>query len=115
MPVYIKTRIFIPLINCDKCYCKEENCVKRHPVICRYFSLNGSCKYNESCAYAHRESEAQTEIKTVKERLAKSELKVEELEKKLLDMNNILQGLLTNKDTVAVTETKFDGIEEKDV
>ena len=31
-------------------------CTKRHPKVCKYFAQQGMCKFNEDCAFAHKES-----------------------------------------------------------
>ena len=33
--------------------CKEENCIKRHPKICRSYNSYGWCRNKELCAYQH--------------------------------------------------------------
>ena len=54
--------------------CKDSSCTFRHRNACRYFKINGSCKFPE-CAYSHKESESksrisqlETEIKDLKDK-----------------------------------------------
>ena len=55
---------------CSKESCKG-GCNLRHPPRCRYFVLNGVCKFSSSCAYRHDDSP--------------EKLKIEQLEKDLKD------------------------------
>ena len=41
----------------DKCKnistCKSKVCIKRHPKICKRFSVEKFCKFGPGCAYLH--------------------------------------------------------------
>ena len=47
---------------CGSEYCVIENCELRHPLKCRFFILNASCKFLENCAYTHEESEEKSNV-----------------------------------------------------
>ena len=40
--------------TCDNFPCTTTTCSKRHPKICRFFSIYGRCKFNDSCSYLHK-------------------------------------------------------------
>ena len=62
--------------------CNDKLCELRHPKRCKFFDMNSKCKF-ESCAYAH--------IKDDKE------IKIESLEKSVINLNWTLQILTTLK------------------
>ena len=33
--------------------CSSNSCIERHPSFCRYFKLNGICKFGQGCAYVY--------------------------------------------------------------
>ena len=43
-----------PIEVCKLPNCDVAKCLKRHPQSCRYFR-SGSCRFKESCKYAHKE------------------------------------------------------------
>ena len=42
--------------TCKAEICKDHICTKRHPKVGKFFTLQGKCKFNEDCAFAHKES-----------------------------------------------------------
>ena len=70
---------------CDNTSCEIRNCLFRHPKTCRYFRDLGRCKFNESCAFKHIESET-----TSSKRFEILEKKVEE-DKKIIDQLTLTQ------------------------
>ena len=42
---------------CPNQNCSKKKCSDRHPRICKYCSLNGSCKFGSKCAFEHRKGE----------------------------------------------------------
>ena len=65
---------------CGSDKCDDEDCFLRHPMACRFFSLNGICKFGSGCAYLHKESEEKTKIRRLEEQLDATVEKVKELE-----------------------------------
>ena len=48
---------------CDDIYdCKKDNCIKRHPQICRHYEKNEKCRFKEGCAYIHEKKGAKQGI-----------------------------------------------------
>ena len=69
-------------ICCDKT-CQIQDCVKKHPVDCRYFWVFNACKNENSCKFRHKKADVQSDI---------YEKKIEMLEKEvksLKDLNRI--------------------------
>ena len=55
--------------TCVNLPCLQENCIKRHPPICRFYSRFGRCKFKLSCSYLHLSSnfpELEKEISILK-------------------------------------------------
>ena len=75
---------------CGSDHCRIEICELRHPLKCRFFSLNGECKFEEHCAYLHQESEAKIRVNHLERKLAVTEAKVEELERALEEIKTKL-------------------------
>ena len=40
--------------TCQTSDCNSKNCNKRHPKICKFFSLNQVCKFGDACCYKHK-------------------------------------------------------------
>ena len=55
--------------------CSSESCLLRHPRLCRFFSLTGTCKFGSDCAYRH--------TNLIQEEIAAIKLKIDELSKKI--------------------------------
>ena len=41
------------LENCKTKDCKKDQCLKRHPIKCKYFFLRRSCKFKIDCKFSH--------------------------------------------------------------
>ena len=39
--------------KCESSECTGNNCERRHPKPCKYFSIYKRCKFGEYCAYEH--------------------------------------------------------------
>ena len=73
--------------------CKNENCDinqcrKRHPLLCRYFSVYKRCKFGQYCVFSHENpiDPIFEEIKALKE-------KIDTLEKQNKEMKDVLRSL----------------------
>ena len=53
--------IHVDKICLEENYCKTEECIKRHPKLCRMFSKEESCPYGNGCAYKHKQQTKQNE------------------------------------------------------
>ena len=48
-------------ICCDKT-CQIQDCLKKHPVDCRYFWVFNACKNENSCKFRHKKTDVQSNI-----------------------------------------------------
>ena len=77
---------------CNKVNC-DRTCQNRHPHVCRYFSLWGRCKFNDSCAYLHQLASdpvlltLQEEIQSLKRKVEEMNIQVNALQKKDLSLD----------------------------
>ena len=60
--------------------CQDKSCNLRHPRTCRYFILNGTCKFGEMCAYTHKETKQDILIMSLQKELKATKDKVDSLE-----------------------------------
>ena len=65
---------------CGSVVCAVEDCGLRHPLACRFHILNGLCKFGNSCAYLHKDSEEKLKIGHLEIKLNATEDRVKELE-----------------------------------
>ena len=38
---------------CSDSACTGDNCLRRHPKMCRFYAFLGSCKFSDRCSYSH--------------------------------------------------------------
>ena len=43
-----------PTLVCDDQNCNIQECSKRHPQVCRFFTHLKYCKYGDSCKFLHK-------------------------------------------------------------
>ena len=80
--------------------CKSKTCKKRHPKVCKRYSLEKYCKFGTDCAYLHMidtSLQVHNQLKTFELKESSNELKIKELEDKVeILKSQILQlGILT--------------------
>ena len=84
---------------CQNRECDYKKCNKRHPRPCRFYRMNGFCKFGTSCRYSHRlprEVEEQNdkiesiekENAELKKQVDDQNAKIKELEGKLLEIES---------------------------
>ena len=55
---------------CLETHCENrQDCLKRHPKSCRFFSIYQRCKFAEYCAFKHIENTQTKEMEDLKHRL----------------------------------------------
>ena len=64
---------------CQNGNCSLEVCQKRHPNVCKFFSIFGSCKFGEDCAYTHIKSKRENSIEKLIKEIEHLKRKVDEL------------------------------------
>ena len=102
---------------CTEEHCDKRICVKRHPNMCKYFSLNHFCKFGEMCCYKHitfknssetfnleiKIGELETCIKNMSAQISNLEKNIEALQKMSapkVDFNCDECGYLASSETV---------------
>ena len=61
-------------ICCDKT-CQIQDCLKKHPVDCRYFWAFNACKNENSCKFRHKKTDVQNNIYDQKIQMLENEIK----------------------------------------
>ena len=61
-------------ICCDKT-CQIQDCLKKHPVDCRYFWAFNACKNENSCKFRHKKTDVQSNIYDKKIEMLENEVK----------------------------------------
>ena len=73
------------LDTCTSFPCVKEDCHKRHPKLCRYFTVSGFCKFNQNCSYLH--------ITSIKDQTSQLETEVVNLKLEILSLYNHVSEL----------------------
>ena len=76
---------------CQITHCSSKTCRKRHPKLCKFFSLNHFCKFGDLCCYKHLIAESQS----TPHLLTVLQTKVDEMEKMIKSLQS---EILTLKD-----------------
>ena len=91
--------------TCDSSLCIMTTCHKRHPKVCRYYSISGSCKFQETCSYLHKheqneKKELVKEIENLKEDINVLTIKVDKLKEALTSLSKVyIQACMFFKST----------------
>ena len=48
--------------SCSKINCTSVLCISRHPKLCKYFFLSGTCKFGKDCAFDQKKSKTILQI-----------------------------------------------------
>ena len=87
----------------ETCYtfpCKEDNCVKRHPRLCKFLMYFGTCKFKDACSFLHKPSHQE-------------DLLIQEVEKLKVEIEQLRNGLIqTILNKLKTLENKVDDKEE---
>ena len=107
--------------TCENYPCPTKTCNKRHPKICRYFSLTGACKFNKNCSFLHRHREntkiddLEKDVKKLKEEIEALTTEVSLLKKNIHTLSKSSQSIesdpstslkTTSNSTISVTALK---------
>ena len=69
--------------ECNALYaCKSKVCNKRHPKVCKRFSLERFCKFGEECAYRHPTDKSDE----VQKLSAKHEIEIRKLKEEVKEL-----------------------------
>ena len=61
---------------CGNSKCDKLSCELRHPLLCRFYMINGVCKFGSDCAYLHKEREEKVRIEQLECKVAATESKI---------------------------------------
>ena len=78
--------------------CKSKVCNKRHPRVCKRFSLEKFCKFGSDCAYLHLVDtgvQVQKHLSTVDQKESHNELKIQILEEEVKTLKAQIGQLAT--------------------
>ena len=81
--------------TCTNFPCMKEDCNKRHPKLCRYFTVSGFCKFNEQCSYLHMTSNIELKSQLEKE-VAKLKQEIKSLYDHVSELRSIVNRLSTS-------------------
>ena len=77
--------------------CEVQECLKRHPKICKYYEQYQRCKFGEFCAYSHRSinENVQTSelISDLSSRIGVLERKIEDKDREINDLNEKVKAI----------------------
>ena len=88
---------------CNEEHCDKRTCERRHPNLCKYFSLNHFCKFGEMCSYKHVTSKNSSDT-------AHLEIKIGELETCIKNMSaqiNNLEKIIEDLQKISAPKVDF--------
>ena len=81
---------------CQTQSCTLSSCIKRHPKVCKYFSVQKGCKFGELCSYKHIPNSNQNEVVELKEKMVTLERSLQLMTAKISELTeevtNIKRG-----------------------
>ena len=77
---------------CPLTQCSSKTCRKRHPKLCKFFSLRGFCKFGDLCCYKHLNAESQKTPHLISEMTA-LQTKVDEMEQLIKTLQSEIVAL----------------------
>ena len=84
---------------CSIKYCTNKSCTKRHPTVCKFFSIQKTCKFGDHCAYKHDAISNKSEIDELHVKVIHLEASNELM---LAKLNDFTKGMKdTNKNEIA--------------
>jgi hypothetical protein len=97
--------------TCSNKQCNMETCIYRHPMMWRYFTNFGRCKFKDSCAYLHEISENinEKEIEKLRQEVKELQMQVNEL-RNILSQNSELLSQTESSTSVSKATPSCSGI-----
>ena len=80
--------------TCENIPCTLKSCSKRHPKVCRYFLLTGTCKFNMNCSFLHTHTYS-LDAKNHEKEIDQLRRDIESLKKEIINMKKILDSVST--------------------
>ena len=85
---------------CDIAYCQKSLCEKRHPQLCRYFSIYQKCKFGDFCKFKHinkcRE-DFKSKIDALEKNICINKETIENLCEKVTELEYIIKEIRENR------------------
>ena len=79
--------------------CKDKSCRKRHPRSCKFYSQNGTCKFENDCAYLHKTNESNKKIEKI-------EIEIRKLKEEIMKIGLAVAGMTVKLDEVIKNNKK---------
>ena len=92
--------------------CRNQKCQQRHPQFCKYFEKDKKCKYQEKCAYFHREeTDAQQKLNEILANALATQIKeVADMRNEMIELKIKVQSL---EDFIQAKHINKESIEQK--
>lgn len=77
---------------CQTTHCSSKTCRKRHPKLCKFFSLNHFCKFGDLCCYKHHIAESQNTphlLTVLQTKVDEMEHMIKSLQSEIVALKNI--------------------------
>jgi hypothetical protein len=78
---------------CNEEHCDKRICVKRHPNMCKYFSLNHFCKFGEMCCYKHITSKNDSDNVNLEIKIGELETFIKNMSAQISNLENNIEAL----------------------
>ena len=89
--------------TCPNPYCSNNTCRLRHPKQCKFFVVNGRCKFAENCSFRHVSNEeiikvaVEKELGAFKEEIIALKLVNEKFDNQIHEMNEKMKKLVESE------------------
>ena len=90
--------------TCSSFPCYNATCMKRHPKLCKYFSMSGLCKFKQTCSFLHFQP-GREELKTQEIEIEKLNDEVEALKKQVSDLKAAIDEILNSEKVLITNQT----------
>ena len=72
--------------------CYSNVCEKRHPLVCKWFSLKTGCRFKEGCAFLHLKTREQNNLDTALEQIKEMKIEIQSMKTKI-EENELLHDV----------------------
>ena len=98
---------------CLKINCKPSDCRKRHPKLCKHFSLKQTCRFGDLCAYKHIISSEKSDIIVLQEKIETLQCLLNDMNSRVKDMESEIVRL-QSKDIAKLISEAHDKVIKED-
>ena len=91
---------------CKNVNCSLNICLNRHPKPCKYYLLNGSCRFKEKCGFTHVKSDVYLKVEKLENEIKQLNIETDLLKAKLLENENKLLKKEVEELKIIVLENK---------